>query len=255
MRWCALLPVVCTGCLQPNPSFKPGSTSGVSETASEEDTVADIDTSPTLATADDDDDNGSSTEDGTSEGTSPPTGETTTVDPTVDPTSEGGSDDTSTTGVAPSEHTIFVSSGDYSGDFAGFGPADDLCTQLANAAGLAGTYLAILSDSTIDARDRIVVTGPIRNVMGELIAEDEEDLWDGFIGAPVLYNEMGVEFPASPHTGTLSDGTNSGDNCGDWTLSGGASGTVGDAGYAGDQWIDSGTAGCSQSLPFYCINQ
>ena len=73
MRWCGLLTVVCTGCLQPNPSFKPGSTSGVSETASEEDTVGDIDTSPTLATADDDDD-GSSTNDQTSAGTSPPTG-------------------------------------------------------------------------------------------------------------------------------------------------------------------------------------
>lgn len=253
MKWWWSLPVVCTGCLQPNPSFKPGSTTGESETASEAESVADSDTSPTLDTADDDVDS-ADTHTESSEATS--AGTSSTADPTTtdDPTTDEGSDGPNTTGVA-GEHTIFVSSADYSGDFAGFGPADDLCTQLANDAGLAGTYLAILSDSTIDARDRIVVTGPVRNVMGELIAENEADLWDGFIAAPVGYTEMGVQFLASPHTGTLADGTNSGENCGDWTLSGGASGTVGDAGYAGDQWIDSGTAGCSQSLPFYCISQ
>jgi hypothetical protein len=244
MKWCAVLLVVCTGCLQPNPSFKPGSTSGGSETASGEDTVADIGTTP--STADDEDDDG-----GSSTGTTPESSGTTT-DPAA--TTEEGSEVGSTTG-AITEHTIFVSSVDAFGDIGSIAAVDELCNQLATDAGLDGTWLAVLSDSTVDARERISVTAPIRNVMGDLIAEDQDDLWDGFIGAPVRYNESGEEFLASPFTGTQPDGTAAAENCENWTRASGGDGMIGDAGYAGSGWIETSVASCNHGYPFYCISQ
>jgi hypothetical protein len=260
MKWWWSL-VLCTGCLQPNPSFKPGSTSGGSDTASEEDTLSDIGTSPTLDTADDEvddmDDEAASldTAEGSSDGTTGATSPTTT-DPstTQDPVTDDGSDSVSTTG-APLEHTIFISGADVAGDFGGLAGADALCNDLATSAGLGGTWRAILSDSTTDARDHIVIGGPIRNVMGDLIAEDHADLWDGFIGAPVQYTEVGKSFLAAPFTGTQADGTFSGANCNDWTTAGGSNSTVGDAGYAGSTWIEAGTTSCGGSSPVYCISQ
>jgi hypothetical protein len=232
------MPVVCTGCLQPNPSFRPGSTGDASETASDEESST-LDTSPLS----------------TSEGTDLTTATTSETSSTFDPSTSGSDDpSTSTTGAAM-EHTIFVSSADLGGDFGGIAIADALCTDLATRAGLGGTWLSILSDSTVDARDRIAIGGAIRNTMGELVAENQKDLWDGFIAAPVAYTEAGDQFLASPYTGTNADGTASADHCQDWTAMNGANGLLGDAGYAGSSWVESDVGNCNQSLPFYCISQ
>ena len=241
MKWCWSLLVLCTGCLQPNPSFKPGSTSGTSETASDDDTT-DIGTS-SPETSDDDDATSMQTLAGSS-------GDATTVDPSVGEESEGPS----TTGV-PEEHTIFVTSEDAFGDIGSIAVVDMLCNELATNAGLGGTWLAVMSDSTVDAAERIVVNGPIRNRMGDLIAEDGADLWDGFIGAPVRYTENGDEFLATPFTGTQPDGTAAAENCENWTRATGGDGMIGDAGYAGEGWIESGVTSCNHGYPFYCISQ
>jgi hypothetical protein len=241
--WWSVL-VLCAGCLQPNPAFVVDATDSASETASAGESGADADTTAPTATATD-----PST-------TNEQSASATTAVETTSATSEGEdatSGATSTGGVADS-HTIFVSSADIGGDFGSLAVADDFCTELANGARLGGSWRAVLSDSTAHARDRITISGPIRNTMGELIAESSGDLWDGFIAAPIRYTELGDEFLASPFTGTLADGT-AGANCNDWTAGGGASGVVGDAGYASEVWIDSGSGNCGQSAPFYCISQ
>lgn len=238
--------VLCTGCLQPNPKFVADGTEDGDEVES---TVGFTETTAPPAES-----SSTGSADPTSLTADPSSGPST--DATTTSTDDGDPSESSTTTGVADEHTIFVSSADFAGDFRSIAAVDELCTQLATDAGLAGdTWRAIVSDSTVDARDRIVVTGPIRNVMGELIAENHDDLWDGFIAAPVQYTEFGEQFLASPLTGTNTDGTAAADNCNDWTTAGGASGVVGDAGFASEIWIDAGTGSCGQSYPFYCISQ
>ncbi|MDD5606391.1 MAG: hypothetical protein PHN37_00800 [Candidatus Pacebacteria bacterium] len=50
---------------------------------------------------------------------------------------------------------VFVTSNNYRGNLGGLSGADNICNQLANTAGLGGTWRAWVSTSTVDAKDRI----------------------------------------------------------------------------------------------------
>ena len=102
-----------------------------------------------------------------------------------------------------SEGRIFVSSINYTGDLDGIRGADDKCNYLAEEAKLGGHWIAVLSTSILDAKDRTRFldiknpeTGydmwPIYNLRGELVAESNNDLWDGEITNAVKYNEHSV---------------------------------------------------------------
>lgn len=107
----------------------------------------------------------------------------------------------------------------------GIAAADYLVTDSADAAGLIPgwnhvdiLYHAILSDSTVDARDHINVQGPVYNTHGDLVATGAADLWDGTISAPIKYTEQGVEIGNNfdVWAGTARDGGRLGGTTGDW---------------------------------------
>ena len=89
--------------------------------------------------------------------------------------------------AAPSaDRIVFVSSATFTGAFGGVPVADQTCTDLAAAAGLAGTYRAWLSDAA-GRSPSVTFTGPdVPFVMtsGVRVADDWADLTDGTINNP-----------------------------------------------------------------------
>ncbi|MBP7001355.1 hypothetical protein [Amaricoccus sp.] len=121
------------------------------------------------------------------------------------------------------------------GDLGGLAGADAHCAALAEAAGVAGrTWAAYLSTSGVDARDRIG-TGPWTNARGVVIAASVDELHSdaNALSKETALTETGAVVNGrgdEPNmhdilTGSLADGTRSGDTCGDWTL-GGAEGAA-----------------------------
>src|SRR5690606_1273312 len=78
----------------------------------------------------------------------------------------------------PDKHIVFVTSSQYKGNLGGVDGADAICTSVANGAGLTGTYKAILSTMTVDARDRIAVGATVYNTLNQIVADDGADFWD-----------------------------------------------------------------------------
>ena len=172
---------------------------------------------------------------------------------------------------------IFTTSTTYSGDLGGLSGADQKCQLLADNAGLEGDYNALLSTSTIDAKDRFKSENslvPIYNTNNEKVANTWNDLWIGNILANLSYDQNG-NFRQSSRTMTgmtkvgeydtsaRGSGTNA---CGDWTISSGYRGGGGacndneDCKSIGDNsqinqnlWKTKATDKCgSESQPIYC---
>ena len=152
------------------------------------------------------------------------------------------------------------------GGFNSLDAADYNCTVYALNAGLIPNwdgvslvYQAIMSDEFINASDRLSIEGPIRNMIGEEVAANAFDFWDGIISAPIAYTEYGSSIPSSSTTvwtGTSYDGWSTGSTCESWdTASRGSLATVGDA-YSTDQnFLEYDQTGClSQSARVYCIS-
>jgi Collagenase NC10 and Endostatin./Collagen triple helix repeat (20 copies). len=123
--------------------------------------------------------------------------------------------------------TIFVSSYSWpNGNLGGLSGADSVCQQLATSVGLAGTYKAWLSDSTISASTRLThSTMPYFTVNGRLIANDWQGLTSGNILNGINVYENGVSLSDLKATqtiiltGTKYDGSSEGENCLNWTSS------------------------------------
>lgn len=150
------------------------------------------------------------------------------------------------------QYLAFLSQGLIFGD-AGIAAADAMCQAEASAAGLPGTFLAWLSTSTLNAKDRLGSDGPWFNTQRQRIAATLDDLTDGTLENPITYDAAGDE-PASPpynlwpYTGTQADGTAAaGMTCGDWTMVTGE-GVSGYADRTSAQWTNFGTPGCNGQL-------
>jgi hypothetical protein len=139
--------------------------------------------------------------------------------------------------------TVFVTSVEYTGDlvasaqlidpdFAGDGlaAADLICSQHAQDGGLEANFVAWLSDSVTDAKDRLPPTGLDGSFVrtdGAVVANDLDDLLDGSLDLPINTTEYGVPLPTTGRvwTSTLTDGTRKFPSdpapylrCGDWTV-------------------------------------
>jgi hypothetical protein len=132
----------------------------------------------------------------------------------------------STTEVDPSVHNyVFVTSEEYMADFGELTVADAHCDALAAQAGLAGTYVAWLSTSTVDARDRLPETSHgWARPDGLVFALSRRSLIAGEILYPPRLDETGADSEESyplVFTGTEADGTfytgGRYDHCADWT--------------------------------------
>jgi hypothetical protein len=173
-----------------------------------------------------------------------------TVDGSVDPTRE---------------HVVFVSSMAHDANLGGLGGADAFCQSLAAASGIPGTFMAILSDSTASARERLALTGRIVRIDGEPIASSPGDLWDGTILAILNVTEMeGTVSDSNVWTGTDSDGVRDRalGYCSDWGSLGDPRGgaEAGQTDRTDTGWISLyGSAtmsahSCSETSRVYCIS-
>ncbi len=91
--------------------------------------------------------------------------------------------------ASSAKHRLFATSKLYKGDFGGISVADTECKSLATAAGLGGNWKSILSDNMTNARDRLTINGPVVDMMGNPVANNAADLWDGSIQTAIRYTE------------------------------------------------------------------
>jgi hypothetical protein len=157
----------------------------------------------------------------------------------------------------PVTHLMFVTAFSGNGNLNGLGGADIICNNAASSASLTGTFTALLSSASVDAKSRITVSGDIYNTHGEVLANNATDLWDGTIDNKVGYDEKGIWLGnVDVWTGTLPGGTKSVDTCTSWTSSAngnGVNGRIGEADEKGSDWVSDASAQCNQSKHIYCF--
>jgi hypothetical protein len=155
-------------------------------------------------------------------------------------------------------HLIFATSTPLQGNLGGISGADGLCQKSAIAAGLSGTFKALISDSSTSARDRLTIGFPLHNTAGQLIATDTTDLWDGDVQNPIAYDEHGALVTSifRVWNGTRDSGRAYAQNtCQDWTSS--AQDDMGEIGMLNRKatWIDDSAVTCDKEGRLYCISQ
>jgi hypothetical protein len=153
---------------------------------------------------------------------------------------------------------IFVTSSMYDGNLGGLAGADAKCQQAADAAGLAGSFRAWLSDNTISAANRLVHSEvPYVRVDGVPVADDWADLTDGTLDYPVVIDENGANVGNSEvWTGTHETGAAIyGQNCSGWTVVSGTA-EVGLANLTSYQWTKKYPQFCNRTnVRLYCLEQ
>jgi hypothetical protein len=175
----------------------------------------------------------------------------------------------------------FVTSTTYNGNIGGVTAADAACQGRATAAGLPGTYIAWLSDSTSDAYCRVHgLTGKKATMCGETVLPATAGPWvrtdpqrlpaaptiDKLLAParqtfyPVTHSESGAEVTSSPMfvwTGTDDNGVLTGAACDDWTSADGTGtirGAMGDLTGGGTAWTDQGAdPTCSSLARLRCV--
>ena len=160
---------------------------------------------------------------------------------------------------------VFVSSATYNGNLGGLEGGDAKCQALADAAGIGGSWVAWLSDSTTNAIDRIddavyrhVLAGGVASAGVAISGKD--DLSDGTLTYRIRYDENGdlTSLRTRVYTGTDDDGTKMPDTCNEWTTS--DSLIVATSGYISSttDWSSSIAIGmryCNSNLPIYCFEK
>lgn len=193
--------------------------------------------------------------------TSTPTStNTATNTPTDTPTNTA----TNTPNTSPT-HSVFITTGTYDGNLGGLTGADDTCNSVASAAGLSGSWKAILSDATTDIKDRLTIVGAIYNTRSaglggpQLVANDASDLWDGSISAQIAYNQTGSSTTGRAWTASTSAGVKQSVSCVSWSSNDSSiSAKTGSTGVLTSYWIASASGGpymCNSLQHLYCISQ
>jgi hypothetical protein len=175
---------------------------------------------------------------------------------------------------------IFISKTVTKGNFGSLVAADSICMQEATNAGLKGKWLAVLSDETIAAKDRLQhlnsgneITGEIRN-MGpsrDLVAVGTlgaQGLWSGQLIAPIIYHADSFVFDKSSMPRTVWSGTDSQGHkspadvhCANWTSTD-ARAQRGEVGDTNSRWIMvhvitqyANYTDCNQQGLIYCFGR
>lgn len=165
------------------------------------------------------------------------------------------------------KRVVFVTSSLYSGNLGGVAGADAKCQQLATAAGLAGTFLAWISDNAKSPNSRFLKSSvPYVLPSGQQVAKSYADLTDGSLTHAIDQTEKGMPPPAATlcggkptvWTNTLENGTKwDSDICGSFTNTTGA-GRFGTSVNTNLGWTHAcnGAAGtCAWKAPLYCFEQ
>jgi hypothetical protein len=161
--------------------------------------------------------------------------------------------------TAHADQLVFVSSsGTHTGSLGGFAGGDAICGDLAQSAGLPGTWVAWLSNAGIDAGDRVLGNGPFVRTDDVQVAADRAVLLSGTLEAAISRTETGDPFDGTNNvwTGTNGDGTRSGNTCEGWnTADPMIFGTAGLADQTSSSWTSDGLAICSGTRHIYCFQQ
>lgn len=145
---------------------------------------------------------------------------------------------------------IFMTSNAYNGNLGGLAGADGICQTEATTLGYGGTWKAILSSTTVNAKDRLTITYPvIRRVDGVVVAP--ANLWSGGLSNEVNSGAYTI------WTGSNSAGVKEGNTwCDDWTN--GATYGYERYGYSyivTGAWISNYSMDCGNNNRLYCVSQ
>ena len=164
--------------------------------------------------------------------------------------------------AAPPHNIVFVTSTSQDGNLGGLAGADAICNARAAAAALPGTYVAWLSTSTVDAKDRLGTARGWVRPDGLPFADTVADITAGKIFYPPRLDEFGTDvsvlgFLVTAYTGTLSAGTvtPTPSTCMDWTDNNVDLFTgLGQADATTEMWTDSNAgARCIAQVRLYCF--
>ncbi len=128
----------------------------------------------------------------------------------------------------------------------------------ARAAGLPGTWRALLSTGAVHARNRIHYNWDrLKTMDGRTIATSSSDLWDGTIGNRIDRGEKGELISFHAWTGTEMRGFRTEHTCKDWTTSVESlpRGTFGLSSRIDHGWVNAGFGVCNSPLSLYCVEQ
>lgn len=158
---------------------------------------------------------------------------------------------------------VFVSGETFAGNsLGGLVGADQKCNAEAQQAGLSGTFMAWLSDSTGSPATRFTRGSGYQLVNGSVVANSFEDLTDGMLLASIALDAMGGT-PASPFicsgaevwTNTTVQGEAGTESCGDWSNDV-ERGSAGHSSRVDEAWTtECPTIACFVLLPIYCFEQ
>lgn len=158
---------------------------------------------------------------------------------------------------------VFVSSVAHQGDLGGLDGADATCQALAEAADLAGVYMAWLSYAEGTASERLQLPADFAATFtlidGEnVVATGLEDLLDGTLDHPINRDEFGAEVNASVWTGTDESGESQdpefGVFCEAWTSTNSrATALVGVSSKSTAAWTNHSLSKCSDAAHLYCV--
>jgi len=156
---------------------------------------------------------------------------------------------------------LFTTSSSYTGDLGGLAGADAKCAQSASGAGLGGTFVALLSDASTNAIDRVSDVGPWNLTNGKVAFKTRADI------ATVPVTALGINehaadvgLPTCAWTGSKAGAKLAPELCMSWTL--GTADMVGKTGNTNtidNRWIegvnDCGNKICNTAQHLYCIEQ
>lgn len=149
----------------------------------------------------------------------------------------------------------FVSSATVNGGLGGVAGADKICNDLAKAQGLAGTYVAWISTTGVNAIDRITANGPWQRVDGQVVAQTKAQLATGALTMPLRRDEKNQTPPDAEDrvwTATGADGKFiGGSDCAGWT--GAGAGRVGEADDTDAHWTSLEDEACTEVNRVYCF--
>jgi hypothetical protein len=138
----------------------------------------------------------------------------------------------------------------------GLAAADAVCRAAANAGHLPGAdgFVAWLSATGVNAKDRLAIDGPWKRVDRVRVALSKADLTDDEIFTGIGVDEHGDARTATAWTGTSPAGTALSTRCADWLDGTAASdGTYGSSYSAWLGWTTRSTSDCDEPRSLYCF--
>ncbi|HEY8077991.1 MAG TPA: hypothetical protein VIF62_27885 [Labilithrix sp.] len=156
-----------------------------------------------------------------------------------------------------STHLVFITEGAFDTFSVGSAThADDACANEALMDALSGTFRAWLSDGVSSPKTRFVEDGPWRRHDGMLVAADLASLESGVLQNPINQDGVGNNVTAAVWTGTVTNGTASGNDCKSWTSTDFADvASIGVPTATDATWTNAGTDACSNKHHLYCFSQ